>query len=121
MKNKIILSLALVFTTLNANYFQNSVHYPNNTNIYAPDKLQVFKLHHKSASRGHRTSQYQLALMFHYGLGVRQNEALARIWFRRAAKKGHIKAQSILYRFYSVKKPEYFPTQRTRYRMHARR
>ncbi|HIP50782.1 MAG TPA: sel1 repeat family protein [Campylobacterales bacterium] len=117
MKKKIILSLCLVFTALNANNFGHQAQYTHNIQ----DKLSAFKYYHKSASKGYSTSQYELALMFHYGLAVRQNEALARLWFKRAARKGHIKAQSILYRFYSAKKPEYFPTQGTRYRMYTRR
>jgi TPR repeat protein len=136
MKKKIILSLCLVFTTLNANNFKNLAQSAQYGNVYAQlnlakqykkvsrnkqDLLKAFKWYHKSAVKGYSASQYQLALMFHYGSGVRQNAELARLWFTRASKKGHPKAQSVLYRFYSAKKPQYYPSTRARYSSNLRR
>jgi TPR repeat protein len=136
MKKKIILSLCFLFTTLNANNFKNLAHSAQYGNVYAQynlatqykktshskqDLLKAFKWYHKSAIKGHSASQYQLALMFHYGSGVRQNAELARLWFTRASKKGHPKARSVLYRFYSAKKPQYFPANRARYSSNFRR
>jgi len=62
---------------------------------------------HKSALKGYTPAQYEFALMFHYGLGVRQNSELAQLWFTRAARRGDPRAKSILYRFYAGKKINY--------------
>jgi len=59
-----------------------------------------FKYLHKSALKGYVLAQYELALMFHYGEGVKQNSALAKMWFRRASKRGDRRSQLILERFY---------------------
>jgi TPR repeat protein len=136
MKKKIILSLCLVFTSLNANNFKNLAQSAHYGNVYAQHNLAThykkvarsqqdlrkdFKSHHKSAIKGYSTSQYQLALMFHYGSGVRKNTELARLWFTRASKKGHPKAQSVLFRFYSAKKLQDYPAQKARYSVNYRR
>ncbi|CAA6817997.1 MAG: Unknown protein [uncultured Sulfurovum sp.] len=135
MKKKIIISLTLIFTSLHANNIQN-VGYATSygmTNVQSQavkeytmhekkDKLRhAFKWYHRSAIKGHITSQYELALMFHYGSGVRQNGELARLWFKRASKKGHAKAASILYRFYAEERPQYMYNRGARYSMNVMR
>ena len=80
----------------------------------------TFNSVHKSALKGQVEAQYQLALMFHYGKGVRQSAELARLWFTRAARKGHHNAQSILYRFYAAKKPYFLRKNSLRYSMNFR-
>ncbi|CAA6820156.1 MAG: Unknown protein [uncultured Sulfurovum sp.] len=132
MKNKIIISLLFVFSTLNANNFQGPTHSAYYGNTYTQHNLarqyqqqlgtkenshKAFKWYHKSAVKGHTSSQYQLALMFHYGSGVRKNKELAKLWFTRASKKGHAQAQSILSRFYSVQRPQYKNAYRAKYSM----
>ena len=86
--------------------------------VYA--KSNSFNSVHKSALKGQIEAQYQLALMFHYGKGVRQSAELARLWFTRAAKKGHHNAQSVLYRFYAAKKPYFLRKNSLRYSMNFR-
>jgi TPR repeat protein len=86
--------------------------------IYA--KQSSFNSVHKSALKGQVEAQYQLALMFHYGKGVRQSAELARLWFTRAAKRGHHKAQSVLYRFYAAPKPYFLRKNSLRYSMNFR-
>jgi len=68
---------------------------------------KAFNYFHKSAQQGYTPAEYEFALMFHYGIGVRQNVELARLWFSRAAQHGHKEAQSILYRFYGGVKPRF--------------
>jgi TPR repeat protein len=68
---------------------------------------KAFNCFHKSAQQGYTPAEYEFALMFHYGIGVRQNMELARLWFSRAAQHGHKNAQSILYRFYGGVKPRF--------------
>ena len=136
MKKKLILSISLLFTTLNANNFQSVAQSAQYGDVYAQYNLatqyknkaqtrqdlhSAFKWYHKSATKGYSASQYQLALMFHYGSGVRKNSELARLWFTRASKKGHPQAQSILYRFYAVQKPQQHVSQNRRYSMNLRR
>jgi len=89
---------------------------------YPSDENQKMAFHylHKSAIVGHVLAQYEFALMFHYGLGVRQNGELARLWFTRAAKKGNLQAQEILYRFYGGKRPQYKGKNRFRYSQNFR-
>jgi len=130
MKKTILLSLILPLTFLNATNIEQVQSLVRTNNMYVqydtglhykslqqsvPNLHKAFNLLHKSALKGHSLSQYEFALMFHYGQGVRQNAELARLWFTRAAKKGHPKAQDILYRFYSAKKPSYYLKSPLRY------
>ena len=130
MKKTILISLILPFTLLNATNIEKVQSPIRHSNMYVqydmglqykhlkqtlPNLHKAFNLLHKSALKGHSLSQYELALMFHYGQGVQQNAELARLWFTRAAKKGHPQAQDILYRFYSAKKPSYYLKSPLRY------
>ena len=42
-----------------------------------------------AAEKGHAQAQYELALMYQYGLGLEQNFFLSARWYRRASKQGH--------------------------------
>ncbi|SFV67662.1 hypothetical protein MNB_SV-14-1351 [hydrothermal vent metagenome] len=119
MKKIFILYILLVSTTLNANSYSSLVFNAQNGDAIAQYKLgmhyknskernlrDAFRWMHKSALQGYRPAQYEFALMFHYGIGVRKNADLARLWFRRAAKKGEKRAKIVLYRFYAGKKVE---------------
>jgi len=124
MKKTIILTTLLALTTLNANNYPHRYSYMShklNNTVATQNKYRNFNVVHKLAIKGDIHSQYNLGLMFHYGSGVRQNAELARLWFTRAAKKGHPQAQTVLYRFYSAKKPEYLRKQASRYTMQFRR
>jgi TPR repeat protein len=112
MKKIFILSMLLLIG-LHANNYQDAqngnaqsqyklgLHYKNAKN---KNLRESFRWMHKSALKGYTLAQYEFALMFHYGIGVRQNFELARLWFRRASKNGEPRAKSILYRFYAGKK-----------------
>ena len=43
--------------------------------------------------QGHVESQYQIALLFERGLGVRQDLVVAHMWYNLAAAKGHAKSR----------------------------
>ena len=135
MKKIVFISLILPLTLLNASNIQQAQNPIRSANMYTqynmglqyknsnqtiPNLHKAFNLLHKSALKGHILSQYELALMFHYGEGIRQNAELARLWFTRAAKKGHLQAQDVLYRFYSAKKPSYYSTSSLRYSVNFR-
>jgi len=112
MKKIFILSILLLIG-LNANNYQDAqngnpqsqyklgLHYKNAQN---KNLRESFRWMHKSALKGYTPAQYEFGLMFHYGIGVRQNFELARLWFRRASRNGEPRAKSILYRFYAGKK-----------------
>ena len=109
---KILFTILLTISAVEAtNVEYSTTSYP---------KQNSFNTVHKSALKGHVEAQYKLALMFHYGHGVRQSAELARLWFTRASKKGHHKAQSVLYRFYSAKKPYFLRKNSLRYSMNFR-
>jgi len=121
MKKIIILPL-LTLCIANANNYPlgySSQATPKYT-LNKQNNLYHFNTIHKAALKGDTQAQYRLALMFHYGQGVRQNVELARLWFTRAAKRGHYHAQDILYRFYSAKKPQYLRREASRYTMQFR-
>ncbi len=115
MKNIFILSILFACTMLNANSYSTLAVAAQNGNALAQYNLglhyknknprDAFRWMHKSALKGYRPAQYEFALMFHYGIGVKHNSDLARLWFKRAAKKGETRAKIVLYRFYSAKMP----------------
>lgn len=52
--------------------------------------------HQMAAKQGDDNSQYHLALMYENGVGVEQNEAMAMLWFRKAADQGNPRAKTRL-------------------------
>ena len=121
MKRIVILSLLTLCVAHATNYQQSYLSYhTSNYTLKKQNNLQHFNRVHKAAIKGDSRAQYRLALMFHYGEGVRQNVELARLWFTRAAKRGHHQAQDVLYRFYSAKKPQYLRGEASRYTMQFR-
>ena len=47
----------------------------------------------QAAEQGNATAQYNLGVMYDNGQGVRQDDAQAVQWYRKAAEQGHAKAQ----------------------------
>ena len=119
MKKLLILSILFAVTALNATGYSQLAMDAKHGNALAQYTLglqyknakkqnvkDAFRWMHKSALKGYRPAQYEFALMFHYGIGVRRNADLARLWFKRAAKQGEKRAKMVLYRFYAGKKIE---------------
>lgn len=48
------------------------------------------------AAEGDAIAQFNLALMYHRGLGVQLNEAVAVSWYHKSAENGYSKAQEFL-------------------------
>lgn len=48
------------------------------------------------AEEGDMTAQYDLALCFQSGSGIRKDEKQAALWFMRAAAQGHVEAKAIV-------------------------
>jgi hypothetical protein len=55
------------------------------------------RLYRSAAEKGHVVAQYNLALGFRDGAGVRQDSRAAAVWFRRAADNGNADALSELH------------------------
>jgi TPR repeat protein len=53
------------------------------------DHARAFALFQKAAETGHAESQFNLALQYQKGEGVRRNYSFALHWYFRAAEKGH--------------------------------
>ena len=60
-----------------------------------PERTDPDKTQHEAES-GNAKAQFTYGLMFHQGEGVRQDDAEAVKWFRRAAEQGHPQAQNNL-------------------------
>lgn len=48
------------------------------------------------ADKGHAIAQFNLAMMYHGGLGVELNEKVAMQWYHKSAENGYYKAQEYL-------------------------
>ncbi len=60
--------------------------------------LEAFK---PLANAGHADAQLKLGLMYHFGLGVKEDDAVALDWFRKAADQGNADAQFFLGQMYT--------------------
>ena len=60
------------------------------------DAEKGFKLLYKSAEIGNDSSQYNVGLMIHEGVGTITNKEEAVKWIRLAAEQGHAEAQTML-------------------------
>lgn len=57
---------------------------------------QAYALFTPLAEQGHAQAQFNLALMYHGGLGVKPNEREAVYWYQQAAANGSREAQEFL-------------------------
>ena len=60
------------------------------------DYQTAFKLWLPLAKQGDASAQFNLGLMYHKGLGVKQDDVEAVKWYRKAAKQGYADAQANL-------------------------
>lgn len=60
------------------------------------DYESAFELWKRAAKRGDADAQYNLAMYYHYGLGVSENDKMARQWLQKAADAGHEKSKECL-------------------------
>ena len=66
------------------------------------DYVKALSILSPLAKQGNTEAQRKLGVMYRHGLGVKQNDALAIEWYRKAAEGGHVRAQNslgIMYRF----------------------
>jgi uncharacterized protein len=67
-----------------------------NKGSYAP----AFKDFKRLADQGNSDAQLKLALMYHYGLGVKEDDKSAFKWMKKAAEQANAEAQYQLANFY---------------------
>ena len=88
---RIILLLALISTiNLSANPFDNM---RTNTPSVQQQVSQKFVYAQRAAKQGNARAQFDLALMYAKGDGVRKNEREAFKWFHKAARNNHTEAK----------------------------
>ena len=61
---------------------------------------QAFKAFKRLADQGSAPAQLKLGLMYHYGLGVKENDAVAFRWLAKAAEQANAEAQFQLANMY---------------------
>jgi len=57
---------------------------------------QIFNLLKKQAEKGNTLAQFKLGTFYEYGISVEKNSDVAKIWYKKAAKKKHTPAQDRL-------------------------
>ena len=71
---------------------------------YANGKYEkAAKWYRKAADQGFAEAQFDLGLMYAYGLGVTQSYPKAAKWWRKAAEQGYAMAQRMLERLEACK------------------
>jgi TPR repeat protein len=63
------------------------------------------------ATLGNARAQYLLAYQYYYGIGVVKDQDIARIWFRRSARKNYIPAVLAYRGLTNPRYPQYVPFQ----------
>lgn len=98
--NKFIHLLLCVFTFLIATSYTNGQAKDNNKNFnaglaaYEANNLPLaYQKFLAGAKEGHVNSQYNIALMYENGIGVKKNEKEALAWYTKAATSGSFTAQ----------------------------
>jgi TPR repeat protein len=61
-----------------------------------PDYEEAAYWYMRSAQNGYAVAQYNLGLLYQYGLGVKKNEKEAQKWFQKSATQGFVKAENEL-------------------------
>ena len=64
-------------------------------NATSPSEVQAYRL---AADRGDAAAEFTLGVLYEKGQGVRQDNAEAVKWYRKAAEQGHLEAKKSLKR-----------------------
>jgi TPR repeat protein len=98
MKTLLIIISLLVSVNLNAkttDIYQHArdmrIHSQNQQNVKNSSKKLFFAK--RAAQKGNKIAQFDLAMMYASGNGVRKNESIAFNWFQRSARNGHLEAK----------------------------
>jgi TPR repeat protein len=89
MKNIILLLTIMTTINLTANPF---LQINPNVRVVKSETSQKYFYAKRAAERGNARAQYDLGLMYANGKGVEKNEALALMWFNRAAQNNFSKS-----------------------------
>ena len=49
----------------------------------------AMKWYQKAAAQGYAQAEYNIGILYFYGVGVERDEAKAREWWEKAAERGH--------------------------------
>lgn len=91
---KLILICSLAFTLNNYAQTKENANFNAGLKAYEANNLPLaYKKFLIAAKAGHTDSQYNIALMYEKGIGVKKNEKEAVIWYEKAALLGHSAAQ----------------------------
>jgi TPR repeat protein len=55
--------------------------------------ITSFEIYQSKANQGDADAQFNLALLYHHGVGTPQNSKQAVYWYAKAAQQGHVNAQ----------------------------
>jgi hypothetical protein len=92
MKNYFKILFLFLFTlSLSATTFNQAAKYYKEKKYY-----KSFTAFEELANKANINAQYNLAMMYYRGIGVKQNKVLAFIWFKTSADAGHKLAQNKL-------------------------
>lgn len=81
---------AIIFTAMTIQVHANELFTDNQANNNQTTHLEAL------ASNGNAQAQLHLALIYHRGAGVAQNEGVAVEWYHRSAENGNKRAQEFL-------------------------
>jgi hypothetical protein len=81
--------LALVLTAAGCAQTPHNLYTDANQAAHRGDHARAFALFREAAETGHADSQFNLALKYQNGEGVRRNYSFALHWYFRAAEQGH--------------------------------
>jgi TPR repeat protein len=70
--------------------------------VSSDEGITSFQLYQPKANQGDADAQFNLALLYHLGVGTPQDTRYAIYWYKKAAEQGHVNAQyklGTLYRY----------------------
>ena len=70
-----------------------SVCLPQKVLAVSDEGITSFQLSQSKANQGGADAQFNLALLYHHGVGTPQDSRYAIYWFTKAAQQGHVNAQ----------------------------
>jgi TPR repeat protein len=111
IENRITKSSIFQFSKIGSpiTQYNLALRYKNGIGVQV-DLRRAFNLFHISALKNYAPAQYQLGLAFRNGAGVRENQELARYWFKKASKNRHIGAINIFKKYYSKRFVKQYPS-----------
>jgi len=86
---KIVSKLLLIFFMLGVVY----ICLPQKVYALSDEGITSFQLYQSKANHGDADAQFNLALLYHRGVGTPRDDKNAIYWYNKAAEQGHVNAQ----------------------------